>query len=283
MNRVTSLFHLFAYVHSFDQTLLEYKDLLAADGETKSLDVKGNGWLASFPYPNQTVTKGSQRDEIAAESIPDEELEKAADLEPANYEFLGPGIDSGFRISRNSTTSFFTLSPALAHALCRANTNRDYEKFSFDLKYGGVNHLKGVIREEAYPIVGITTERDKDRSELLRRQAELDGTPQLEAGKLIDYLENFMKFHEVEMPEFTPNGPNGGVEVPSFYTDLFLPEWHRQKNEIDAANKNLEESREEKASDQDSESDILNDLSTLFEVILKQIQDKNSPDVEEGG
>src|SRR3712207_2108650 len=55
VNRVGSLFQLYAYVHSFDRTLDEYKKNLRTNPTTVDLDVKGNGWIASFPFPNQTI------------------------------------------------------------------------------------------------------------------------------------------------------------------------------------------------------------------------------------
>lgn len=54
VNRVESCFEVFAFVHAFCQTLQEYSEKLESVKETRDLDVKGNGWIASFPIPNQT-------------------------------------------------------------------------------------------------------------------------------------------------------------------------------------------------------------------------------------
>ncbi|MEO0860830.1 MAG: hypothetical protein AAFY65_09455 [Pseudomonadota bacterium] len=265
-NRINSLFHLFACVHSFDIALGEYKTVLHLNEETTSLDVKGNGWLASFPYPNQTVRKNVDLNSEAEISVPDEADEKAADETPSSYEFLGPGIDSGFRIARNSSPALFTVSPALAHALCRANTNRDYSAFKFDLVYKGVNSLKGVIDGDEYPIVGVRTERDPSLSRLASLRDPLDGTPKPNSSQLIEYLESFMSHHQIEAPIFGSGAPGGEVAVPDFYETHYVPEWHRQNNELQTANENLRESETvENGADQDeSASEAIKEVLRAF-------------------
>lgn len=256
VNKVESLFQLFAYVHAFDNALRLYKSLLEANDATATLGVKANGWLASFPWPNQTVAMDDSESDGFEDALPDESDEAGADSDPDRYEFLGPGIDSGFRIATNSSAGFFTLSPALAYALCRANTNRDYSKFKFDLEYRGVNPLKGVLSGESYPIVGLNTERNEGRVRLRKLQNILEGVAATSDAQMIEYLEEFIKFHNIEMPPLELNGVESKVVVPDFYTNSFIPDWESLKRDLELREANLDESAdvEEKQDGPDTES-----------------------------
>ena len=237
---------------------------MKADDETNSLDVKGNGWIASFPFPNQTIAMDDADKDGFEESLPDESHEAGADISPGRYEFLGPGIDAGFRISANSTAGFFTLSPALACILCRANTNRDYSRYKFDLHYRGVNKLKGVISGEDYPIVGLDTERDANRVKLIKLQSTLDGTSQVDSGSLIDYLEKFIEFHKIEMPSLELNGVDSSIQAPISYQESFVPEWTKLNEELISRDANFTESAQER---DDANGNSTQSTSALKELI----------------
>ena len=265
VNKVDSLFQLFAYVHSFDRALELYKKLLEANEDTSSLGVKANGWLASFPWPNQTIAMDDSEVDGFEDALPDESDEAGADSDPGRYEFLGPGIDSGFRIATNSSAGFFTLSPALAYALCRANTNRDYAKFRFDLQYRGVNPLKGVLSGASYPIVGLNTERNQDRVRLSKLQNILEGVSATSDDQMIEYLEEFIKFHKIELPPLELNGVDSKVVVPDFYTKRFIPDWEALKRDLELREANLNESAEVDENSEGTESET----SKIFAELIK--------------
>ena len=268
VNKVESFFQLFAYVHAFDRALQLYKQLLESNTETASLGVKANGWLASFPWPNQTIAMEDSEDAGFEDALPDEDDEAGADADPGRYEFLGPGIDSGFRIATNSTAGFFTLSPALAYALCRANTNRDYSKFRCDIEYRGVNTLKGVLSGESYPIVGLNTERNEDRVKLRRLQNTLEGVTPSSDDQMIEYLEEFIKFHKIEMPPLELNGVDSRVVVPDFYTNRFVPDWESLSRDLELREANLDESAEIDG----SHDEVRPEGSTTFADLLKELE-----------
>lgn len=242
VNRVTSAAQALAYVHAFTQAMDAYSKKLKSDTSTDSLDVKGNGWLASFPYPNQTITIRDPNDDLVTE-----EIEKKADEEPHQYEFLGSGIDSGFRISKNSTPSFFTVSPSLALLLClpSQNANTVGTLGTPPLVFNGVNQLKGVINGEDFPIIGIYTERDPERASLVLKNAILSGKPKLDPKELIEYLTEFENFHAVSSPALKLEGTSKEVEEPAFYRDIFLPSWKAELEKNNASLASYEESSSE--------------------------------------
>ena len=69
VNRVSSCAQIFAYVHAFIQALEVYSRSLKKETDTAKLDVKGNGWIASFPYPNQTVVVTDQDVDLVDKKI----------------------------------------------------------------------------------------------------------------------------------------------------------------------------------------------------------------------
>jgi hypothetical protein len=87
------------------------------ENEKFKLDVKGSGWLAEFPSRNMTVEITDQAKE---DEIEDEAFELRADERPSSFDFLGPEIDSGFRIGRNAAADRFTASIELAYHLAEA-------------------------------------------------------------------------------------------------------------------------------------------------------------------
>jgi hypothetical protein len=83
VNRVNSCFEVFAFVHSFMDTLTEYGRSLKSFSDTSSLDVKGNAWVASFPCPNQTFMLPDLNGNEEDSSLPSEHLESGADKNPS--------------------------------------------------------------------------------------------------------------------------------------------------------------------------------------------------------
>ncbi len=251
VNRVDSYMQVYAYVRAFIKTLEEYKGVLK-DPDTK-MDVKGNGWVGSFPHPNQTFKLAVSADEQAFD-LPNEALEKAADEVPSQYDFLGSGIDYGFRIGKNSKPDFFTVSPALASILCFANTTDDkIIPFRFAMKFRGMNCLKGVLDGNDYPIFGLNTEFNQSRNSLTALQAKLSGDTEPNSKELADYLEEFIKFHEIEDPTLKIQTSDREKQNPDYYEE-FLTTWRdecrgleRSKEEVEASAQDDDEPLNEKS------------------------------------
>lgn len=225
VNPVESCLQLAAYLHSFRSALAKYSADLKASPKKKQLDVKGNAWIASFPYPNQTIVMTGDADLIT------EEIEQSADAQPSGFEFLGPGIDAGFRISKNSKISFMTISPALAYLVCRISRNPDIGGGKVEplpLYYLGSDSLKGVVKNDSYPIIGIDTERDEKRKQLAQRLNDLTGNGPADAEQLHLYLESFFELHQVPVPslKMQPHDPDNGD--PPYYTEKYLPSWKKE-------------------------------------------------------
>jgi hypothetical protein len=276
VNRVDSCFEVFVYVHAFVRTLREYGETLASSEETRGLDIKGNGWLASFPHPNQTFklpdpthSKEDCVDSPEEQFLPSEEDELGADSAPHKYDFLGKGIDYGFRIGKNSREDFLTISPALANVLCVANTTKEFENYEFGITFEGTGSLKGVLNGEPYPIIGINTERNRKRYELNQLEKTLSGRAPIDTKELDKYIEIYIEFHKIEKPNLKIKTSDKDRPIPSYYTDSFVPEWNAEYKEGKAQDKSFADSSSQPVEDSNKKenkeklSKIANELEQI--------------------
>jgi len=146
-NRKSVMLALMAFI----QTLHDYRGSFSE--EDLPLNLKGAGWLASFPEPNRAVnlrSSGDGADYLTAS----EALEAAADAEPFEYDFLGKAIDTGFRVASFAKPERFALSVQLARLLasCAMGTGFDHQ-----IRFEDPVPLKGVNGGEAYPVLYIDT------------------------------------------------------------------------------------------------------------------------------
>jgi hypothetical protein len=241
VNRVESVTHLGAYVSAFSNALHFFGEHIGPFGD---LNTKGNGWIAAFPSPNRSIgihTNGRSDPFSGTNDLPSEDLEAAVDQKPQEYDFLGTGIDGGFRIARNSTIDAFTISPALAYLLVKAKTNPDATKFDATFRFHELQSFKGVLGERPYPIISIDTMRSEEQRELRQLETALLNTPNNvdNPEQLRNYLEQFIKLHNVEMPCLKLSHSDAAPTLPDHYL-TYVDQWEAeyQKNQGDMASLN---------------------------------------------
>jgi hypothetical protein len=236
VNRILSLAHLGAYMTAFSEALKEFG---AEVQNLHGLNTKGNAWIAAFPNPNcsiQLSTTGDSAPISGQNDLVSEEFELQADENPKDFDFLGKGIDSGFRISRNSSISTFTISPALALLLCRAKSNVDMTEFDCDFLFQEVQRLKGVVGGKLYPIISIDTNRDDKEREIENLQAELLKQPTLADWKsLMTYLEKYIAYYKIEDPILKVAKNVADVAPPAHY-QLYRTEWAELHEDLNQTN-----------------------------------------------
>ncbi len=198
--RVHSVEHAAASVSAFLKALEQYSKRLEQD--EKPLRLKGAGWLAAFPAPNISIAVTSdpvagQPEAMAMPSENTEDFEKAADEAPSRFDFLGKGIDTGFRIAKNASEDRFVASVQLGYVLARAATKK---KFPHSFGYHGRKTLRGVVDGAPYPVISVDTERSEIKSKLKSREAALTGETTVQAHALSDFLETFMMVVNIDLP-----------------------------------------------------------------------------------
>lgn len=259
VNRVNSITHLGAYVRAFSDTLIEFgREVQSAF----ALNTKGNGWIAAFPNPNRSIhlsVNGS--DPLIGESeILTEEFEAEVDKNPSNYDFLGKGIDGGFRIARNSSVESLTISPALAYLLCKAKRNVDTTRFNNRFVFHEPQEFKGVVEDQKYPVISLITSRDEAFDELQSLEAKLLDRPrEADFVTLFEYLDVYIKHHKIEKPELRLTAQGVSVDPPDHYK-RYIEEWQEDLQKINAA-----KVYEDSAADDDSASkqDVISEKSPI--------------------
>ena len=236
VNRVYSIAQLGVYVTAFSTALKEFG---AHVQELYSLNTKGNAWIAAFPSPNSSIRlsqNGTSDPFYGDEDVLTEDFELEVDRKPHKYDFLGKGIDGGFRISRNSTIDTFTISPALAYLLCAAKKNVDMTGFHCEFHFHEPQVLKGVIGGKPYPIISIDTNRDAEQKEIHDLQAVLlQQPPKVEDSEVLKkYLEKYISYHQIEKPALKLLASSRDVEPPTHYTN-YLEQWAVEARSVETA------------------------------------------------
>lgn len=276
VNRVFSITHVGAYITAFGEALKEFGHEIH---QLHSLNTKGNGWVAAFPSPNCAI--GLSRDGgdplSGQQDLLTEEFEAQVDDTPHKFDFLGKGIDGGFRISRNSTIDTFTISPALAYLLCRAKRNVETTKFDCEFHFHEPQALKGMVNGEMYPVVSIDTNRDPLQKEIHKLQAQLLQTPEnAHFDVLASYLEKYIRYHKIEMPELKLAAGSADVEPPNHYT-AYLDQWDIEAKKL-LKSEALEQEAGEQVDDKKVKgADGLDDANQAFNLLFDALKARLRP------
>lgn len=238
--KITSLCHLSAAFKAFIKTLNEF------GGDIKSkypdLNTKGNAWVASFPTPNVSL-KPLRASEQQQENIQDaltggnestsEEMEQEVDTNPHLFDFLGKGIDAGFRISKNSEIERLTISPGLGILLLEASESKKITAWDYPIRLDELQSFKGVANGSPYPVLTIDTFRDDSQKELIEIQRKVTGSSKQEPKELMDYLTKYIKYNKIEIPSVRIQMGIGEFNVPKFYHEYKVLWEAEQQREID--------------------------------------------------
>ena len=251
--RVNSMRHLSRCVTAFIEGFEEYGRSLEREGHY--LDIKGAGWLCSFPAPNVTIALD---DGPKSADQFDETFERFADENPRSVDFLGNGIDCGFRIAKHSATDRFIMSVELAWLLAEAG-HRQIFKRSF--QYHGRDVLKGVIRDRPYPLVSIDTERSIHRREVRSREVQLLGAHDVGHLAVRDFLFSFMQDEKIELPHLSEEESNIPSEPPASYEN-FRNAWLTTVREL-----------LERRSSENRAAEIEDGTAEMPPDLVKQVQD----------
>jgi len=276
--RIIDLHHLAHCVRAFLEALRQYGERL--DGSGRHLDVKGAAWLAAFPHPNVTV---SLRDvKLSADQF-DEAFEAAADNSPRDVDFLGNGIDCGFRVAGRSATDRCTVSIELAWLLAEASERKMFRGFEF--KYHDRHQLKGVLRDKPYPIFSLDTERSYDRQQTRIYEQKLNGSQDIKPAHVRDFILHFMKESAVELPRLAMGEGNWTASFPASYVE-FRENWLADAESLRLARLTEEEAEQpDKAGGTDElPAAVVDDLAEIVDELKQQERAKReeayTPDSE---
>ncbi len=151
-----------------------------------SLNVKLTSWIAGFPVNNALFYEKDQK-------LLTHNTRKIRNYSDIN--FLGPCIDTGFRIAKFSYLNKFVLSIDLALIiLCFINQNKDLkEKYNFRFYFDNEQNVKG-INNGKYPIIWLNLS-EKDSLDFI-----LEKNNNCCTLKLYEYCLEYMNKNKIYKP-----------------------------------------------------------------------------------
>ncbi len=162
-----SAFHVMAFKHAIKRFPERWKE------KGTPLLLKGTMWIAGFPVGNRELTLRSDGRDIT--------------------DYIGPSIDTGFRITKFSSERKLALSVDLCLLLVEALDVLEWYKESHQIaiRFSGCEPLKGVLDGKPYPVIylhlfdGVKTTEE----ELLEVSHETN------TNKLKKYLREYVDAH----------------------------------------------------------------------------------------
>jgi hypothetical protein len=190
-------------LHAWIKTIGAYR--LRLKEQFKSLDLKTTAWIAGFPVHNSEVIFRSpvqglgavvDRDDDDDEVFSNLALLHEYYLKQPNSDltrdFIGPAIDTGFRLSQLSTPRRLVISVELAFMLVHAVRTQPHEykyeppRFFFE----GRHVLKGVFGGLPYPVFWIDM---RPSPKLEETEDELNGRDPLNTDAVLAFCQEFIK------------------------------------------------------------------------------------------
>lgn len=182
--RVSNVRSVATILHSFIETIHSFRKVLLE--RNCPLNVKGSAWLAAFPEPNRAVNLRTRnaKDFLLAT----EELERAADETPNDFDFLGKAIDTGFRVSSTATPERFSICVQLGTLLSSAPEGTG---LNYTIHFESPILLRGVNQGNAYPILFLDTLKHMPLGEVRKKERVLLGHKAPDREQLSQYLHSY--------------------------------------------------------------------------------------------
>lgn len=194
--------------HAWMRTLEDLRSQLKERG----LDVKSTAWLADFPLRNQEVVlRGKLGNDVLASS--DDEYPFNNQLSLESYytgnagnvirDFIGPSIDTGFRLGALASVRKMVISLELAHVLSieqaksdknpRVNSSGALSLRKFEFRYDGRVQLKGVLGGNPYPVLWIDLDPE---NEVHQAEDEVLGASKPTAAQIRSLTRSFLQAND---------------------------------------------------------------------------------------
>ncbi len=247
---------LWAEIHKRDDVFLHIQSILGAlsiyEQELRqvapSLGLKSTIWVSNLPLPNAEVHV-QQRDSSGNPVV--------------IRDFLGPGIDLGFRLGKFAGSRKIPISAGLAYLLFSPPNNEI--RNGIHINYDGKYSLKGIMGDRPYPIFWIDRRRGEPTFEDMLRKID----HKADHNHACKFLEEFFDTEPCRIRPFCPGDPA------SFWHDTpstLLEQW--RLIEADNIENKYHESIENSSNDTQPSSAPQDDLEKLIpksESLVKKI------------
>jgi hypothetical protein len=224
--RLTSKLCLLAAMRAWISTLTHIRKMLK--DHSPELDVKSAAWIAGFPVINtEVIFSNKSSAKSGAEDADDDYVynvlallkefysEKEKNATPGNVrshltrDFVGPSIDTGFRISSRATPRKMMLSVELAHIWAHVLKEVDHDgkpihhhlcRIAFG--YDGRSSLKGVMGGIPYPLFWVDLDTaNPEKHELNQAEDLLLSHKEIKPKELLNFTDAFIDAHPEYLSE----------------------------------------------------------------------------------
>ena len=191
-------------------TLRAYRGSINKEAAEPRLDVKATAWTAGFPVVNTEVVFDRRRETSEESNALVEQYhnrqryydaQATGETAALTLDFIGPSIDTGFRLCSWSSARKMSISVELAYLLSVEEAWRKEDKPRVRPFYSGAEPLKGVIEGHLYPRFWLEIEpatKLEEAGRLLERtqNQETSGEPKAAPMEMIgSYCEKFFDEH----------------------------------------------------------------------------------------
>lgn len=182
--------------------LLIWKDALRNYRDTlrktvPQLDVKSTAWTAGFPVMNtevifkQNLAEASEDAVVAQYELRQEWYKKGSRRVGLSKDYIGPSIDTGFRLAQMCSPRRLVISVELALLLTGCGLPHPVDE-KFRIFFDGTEVLKGVLGGRPYPIIWIAVD---GIGPLVEREDTLLKRTNVPFLDLLHYCEDFISEH----------------------------------------------------------------------------------------
>jgi len=262
-------------INAWMKTVESYRRRLKE--QFKSLDLKTTAWVAGFPVHNaEVIFRSSVQGLRDAEDEDDEvfsnlallnEFYKNPDSPELTKDYIGPAIDTGFRLSQLSTPRRLVISVELAlmlvHAVRTQPHEHSYDKLRFFFE--GRHSLKGVFGGLPYPIFWIDMQPSP---ELEASEDELNGRKSLGTDIVLNFCHEFVKASDgyCFTPYIVGNADPTFNQIPEHHIkrlDGLKAYWEKEaQKRVDEQSAGLEKAEADERQPDETLKKILHDLDT---------------------
>lgn len=192
-------------MHCWQEALNRMKFFLK--GESPALDVKSTCWTAGFPYRNREVVLDQNMEVVLDQNMDsskgriEDYYQESGKLLNTHYkntnkskisiDFIGPSIDTGFRLSGYATGRKMVVSVDIAYII--SMTQFDGELKRLDFFYDGSIALKGVFGGSNYPLFWLDM---SSPDSLSKREDKLKSQNACEKEDVKEFCEAFYEEHK---------------------------------------------------------------------------------------
>lgn len=184
-------------LHVWFRAILRMKEFLKA--EHSALGIKSTCWTAGFPFrnrevvldPNPSLGRGKVEDYYRESGrLLNEYYSRKRNQPKIVIDYIGPSIDTGFRLSSYATDRKLIVSVDVAYLVSMTQFDGEVERIDFF--YDGSVLLKGVFGGSNYPVFWIDMSED---SSLARREDKLKTQSVAPKEDVKEYCDAFYKEH----------------------------------------------------------------------------------------